>query len=67
MAYDLDGNLIGGKKKGKEKEGEGGIGPGPYVYAQNDALHMRPYRCSIIPRSDGAKRLIEGTMDVVGY
>lgn len=37
------------------------------VYTKADSLHMKPYKCSITPRSSSAKKLVEATEYTAGY
>ncbi|KAJ3564699.1 hypothetical protein NP233_g8124 [Leucocoprinus birnbaumii] len=36
------------------------------VYTKADSLHMKPYKCSITPRSDAARKLVEATEYITG-
>jgi len=51
LPYDLDGKLI------KTQQ----------ICMKADALHLNPYKCSITPRSDSARKLVEGTEHTTGY
>ncbi|KAF5359752.1 hypothetical protein D9756_003023 [Leucocoprinus leucothites] len=37
------------------------------LYTQADALHLKPYKCSITPRSTNARKLVESTEYTAGY
>ncbi|KAJ3571148.1 hypothetical protein NP233_g3942 [Leucocoprinus birnbaumii] len=37
------------------------------VHTKADALHLKPYRCTITPRSVNARKLVEATEDTAGY
>ncbi|KXN81929.1 O-methylsterigmatocystin oxidoreductase [Leucoagaricus sp. SymC.cos] len=37
------------------------------IYTKADSLHLKPYRCSITPRSTNARKLVEATEYTAGY